>query len=35
MSGLTNGVSPGPNVDDGEVGGLKSDSSTHPSEWRK
>ena len=35
MSGLTNGVSPGPLVDSGEVGGLKSKSSIHPSEWRK
>ena len=35
MSGLTNGVSPGPSVSVGEVGKLKSELSTHPSEWRK
>jgi len=35
MSGLTNGVSPGPSFNVGEVGRLKSESSTHPSEWRK
>ena len=35
MSGLTNGVSPGPSVDVGEVGGLRSELSIHPSEWRK
>jgi len=35
MSGLTNGVSPGPSVNVGELGRLKSELSIHPSEWRK
>ena len=33
MSGSTNGVSPGPSVDVGEAGRLKSELSIHPSKW--
>lgn len=32
MSGLRNGVSPGPSVDVGEVGRLMCESFIHPSE---